>query len=144
MRTVHHILAAKGPTVWSVSRDATVYDALALMSEKNVGALPVLDGQKLCGIFSERDYARKVVLRGKVSKEVTVGDVMTSPVVSVAPSARIEECMFLMTDRRVRHLPVLDGGAIAGIVSIGDVVKEIIADQQFTIDQLNHYITGKC
>lgn len=143
MRTVHHILQWKGADVWSVSPDATVYEALSLMAEKNIGALTVLDGGNLAGIFSERDYARKVILKGKTSKEMKVREVMTSPVVSVGPSTSIEECMKLMTGRHFRHLPVVAEGKLAGLISIGDVVKEIIAEQQSTIDQLSDYITGK-
>jgi CBS domain-containing protein len=143
MRTVHHILATKGRDVWSVSRDATVYEALVLMSDKNVGALPVLDGAVLAGIFSERDYARNVILKGKSSRELRVWEVMTSPVVTVTPATAIEECMRIMTGERVRHLPVIEGGKITGIVTIGDVVKEIIADQRDTIDHLSGYIVGK-
>ena len=143
MRTVHHILEAKGPAVWSVSRDATVYEALVLMAEKNIGALPVLDGSVLAGIFSERDYARNVILKGKSSRELRVWEVMSSPVRTVSPSTGIEQCMKLMTDGRLRHLPVVESGKLAGIVTIGDVVKEIIADQRDTIDHLNGYIVGK-
>jgi CBS domain-containing protein len=143
MRTVHHILAAKGPAVWSVSRNSTVYEALVLMAEKNVGAVPVLDGAALAGIFSERDYARNVILKGKASRDLRVWEVMTSRVVTVSPSTAIEECMRIMTGERVRHLPVVEAGKLSGIVTIGDVVKEIIADQRDTIDHLNGYIVGK-
>ncbi len=143
MRTVHHILAWKGATVWSVSPDATVYEALSIMAEKNIGALTVLDGDTLAGIFSERDYARKVILKGKTSKEMKVREVMTSPVVSVTPANSIQDCMTVMTQKHFRHLPVVSEGAIAGIISIGDVVKEIIDEQRSTIDQLSGYITGK-
>jgi CBS domain-containing protein len=143
MRTVYHILTSKGAAVWSVTRDATVYEALQLMAEKNVGALPVLDGTALAGIFSERDYARNIILKGKSSKDVRVWEIMTSPVVTVAPSTSIEECMRVMTGERIRHLPVVDAGKLSGLVSIGDVVKEIIADQRDIIDHLNGYIVGK-
>ncbi|HLF13981.1 MAG TPA: CBS domain-containing protein [Bacteroidota bacterium] len=143
MRTVHHILQSKGTIVWSVSPGATVFEALSLMAEKNIGALPVVDDAALTGIFSERDYARKVALKGKSSKEVQVREVMTPGVFSVAPAASIEECMKIMTERHIRHLPVLRDGKLAGMISIGDVVKEIIADQRATIDQLSGYITGK-
>lgn len=143
MRTVNHILQWKGTAVWSVSPGTTVYEALSLMAEKNIGALTVLDGATLAGIFSERDYARKVILKGKFSKEIQVREVMTSPVVWVSPSNSIEECMKVMTEKHIRHLPVMSEGKIAGLISIGDVVKEIIADQRSTIDQLSGYITGK-
>ncbi len=143
MRTVHHILEWKGSAVWSVSPDATVYEALSIMAEKNIGALTVLDGDTLAGIFSERDYARKVILKGKTSKEMKVREVMTSPVVSVTPANSIQDCMAAMTEKHFRHLPVVSGGKIAGIISIGDVVKEIIDEQRSTIDQLSGYITGK-
>lgn len=144
MRTVHHILQGKGTAVWSVPPDSTVFDAIRLMAEKNIGVVTVLgaDGA-IAGIFSERDYARKVVLKGKLSKELHVRDVMTSPVVSVGPVASIDECMKLMTEKHIRHLPVVAEGKLAGIISIGDVVKEIIADQRSTIDHLSGYITGK-
>lgn len=143
MRTVHHILEWKGAAVWSISPDATVFEALSLMAEKNIGALTILDGEKLAGIFSERDYARKVVLKGKSSKEMNVRDVMTFPVVSVTPTNSIQDCMAVMTEKHFRHLPVISEGKVAGIISIGDVVKEIIAEQRATIDQLSGYITGK-
>lgn len=143
MRTVHHILEWKGTTVWSVSPDATVYDALSIMAEKNIGALTVLEGDELAGIFSERDYARKVILKGKTSKEMKVRDVMTTPVVSVTPANSIQDCMALMTQKHFRHLPVVSEGKVAGLISIGDVVKEIIDEQRSTIDQLSGYITGK-
>ncbi len=143
MRTVHHILQSKETIVWSVSPDATVFEALSIMAEKNIGALTVLDGAALAGIFSERDYARKVILKGKSSKEMQVREIMTSPVVSVAPATSIEECMKIMTEKHFRHLPVVAEGKLAGIISIGDVVKEIIADQRSTIDHLSGYITGK-
>lgn len=143
MRTVHHILQWKGAAVWSIPPAATVYEALSLMAEKNIGALTVLDGATLAGIFSERDYARKVILKGKSSKEMQVREVMTSPVVWVAPATAIEECMKLMTEKHIRHLPVVAGGKLAGLISIGDVVREIIDEQRSTIDQLSGYITGK-
>lgn len=143
MRTVHHILEWKGAAVWSISPDATVFEAISLMAEKNIGALTILDGEKLAGIFSERDYARKVVLKGKSSKEMKVRDVMTFPVVSVTPANSIQDCMAVMTEKHFRHLPVISEGKVAGIISIGDVVKEIIAEQRATIDQLSGYITGK-
>jgi CBS domain-containing protein len=143
MRTVHHILQSKGTDVWSVAPDTTVFDALSLMAEKNIGALPVLDGTTLAGIFSERDYARKVILKGKSSKEMRVREIMSAPVISVAPATSIEECMRVMTGNHFRHLPVVGEGTLKGIISLGDVVKEIIAEQRSTIDHLSGYITGK-
>ncbi len=142
MTTVHQILQGKGREVWSVSPHTTVYDALTLMAEKNIGALLVLEGDKLRGVFSERDYARKVILKGKSSKETTVEEIMTQEVVSVRPRQSIEECMALMTEKRIRHLPVLEEDKLVGLVSIGDVVKAVISEQEFTIKQLESYITG--
>jgi CBS domain-containing protein len=113
-----------------------------LMAEQNVGALLVLDGEKIVGVFSERDYARKVILKGKASKETSVDEIMTSEVTTVHPGQSVEECMGLMTDKRIRHLPVLEGEKLAGLISIGDVVKAIISDREFIIKQLESYITG--
>jgi CBS domain-containing protein len=143
MKTVAQLLRAKGPHVLSVSPDAAVFAALEVMAERNVGALLVLDGERLVGIFSERDYARKVILKGKSSKEIPVREIMSTQVLYVRPDQTVEDCMALMTDKRVRHLPVLDGERIAGVISIGDVVKAIIAEQEFMIEQLQNYITGR-
>lgn len=143
MAIVSDILRAKGRDVWSTAPNDSVYDALQLMAERNVGALLVLDGQRLAGIFSERDYARKVILKGKSSRDTAVREVMTENVITVAPDDSVEHCMIRMTERHIRHLPVIDKGELVGIVSIGDVVKEIIEDQRFTIHQLESYITGK-
>jgi len=143
MATVRHILQTKGNAIWSVTPDTSVYDALQMMAEKNVGALLVMSGVKLSGIFSERDYARKIILKGESSQTTAVKDVMTSMVVFVHPDQSIEECMALMTQKRVRHLPVFDHERLVGLISIGDVVKEIISDQQQTIQHLENYITGK-
>jgi CBS domain-containing protein len=143
MRTVRHIIEGKSREVWSVSPETTVLDALTLMAEKNIGALTVLEGDALVGIFSERDYARKVILKGKSSRDLRVREIMTSSVVSAGPDQSVGEVMKIMTDGHFRHVPVVDGGKLAGIISIGDVVKEIIADQRSTIDQLSGYITGK-
>lgn len=143
MVTVNQCLQRKGRTVWTVGPDDTVYDALQVMADKDIGALLVLNEEKLVGIFSERDYARKVILKGKTSKETPVRDIMTTQVVYVQPGYLIEECMALMTERHVRHLPVLEGKRLVGVISIGDVVKEIISEQQFVIEQLEHYITGE-
>lgn len=142
METVRHLLQEKGDKVWSIRPNASVYDALERMAEKDVGALVVLEGDDLKGIFSERDYARKIVLHGKSSAETRVQDVMTPDVVCVSPEQRIEDCMALMTEKHIRHLPVLENGKVVGVISIGDVVKEVIAEQEFTIEQLENYITG--
>jgi CBS domain-containing protein len=143
MITVRQILQGKGGHVWSVAPDSTVYDALKLMAEKNLGAVLVLQGDKLAGIFSERDYARKIILKGKSSKETTVEEIMTSDVVTVEARHSIEECMSMMTSKRIRHLPVVEAEKIVGVISIGDIVKAIISDQEYTIKQLESYITGK-
>jgi CBS domain-containing protein len=144
MKTVKELLRAKGYHVWSIGPDATVYEALTLMAEKDVGALLVLDSAgQLAGILSERDYARKIVLKGKTSRETPVREIMTERVVWVRPDQTIEECMALMTNKRIRHLPVLEGGRLLGVISIGDVVKDIISEQEFMIEQLENYITGK-
>ena len=140
--TVRQILFSKGADVWGVSPETLVIDALRVMAEKNVGAVLILRGETLVGIFSERDYARKVILRGKASTDTPVGVVMTSRVVYVRPDQTTEECMALMTDKHVRHLPVIEEGRLRGVISIGDVVKAIVADQRFTIQQLENYITG--
>jgi CBS domain-containing protein len=142
MRTVRDILRSKGTTVWSVSPDESVYGALSLMADKNIGAVLVMENDRLAGIFSERDYARKVDLCGKKAQGTPVRDIMTEQVVGVRPEETVEECMALMTDKHVRHLPVVDGGEVIGVISIGDVVKSIISEQEFIIDQLETYITG--
>jgi len=143
MITVRDILDRKGRGVWSVSPGNTVFEALETMSQRRVGALMVTDGGKLVGVISERDYARKVVLAGKNSRQMAVGDIMTSKVYYVSPDHRIEECMALMTDKSVRHLPVMDGDRLDGVVSIGDVVKAVISHQEFIIEQLEHFIMGR-
>jgi CBS domain-containing protein len=140
MKTVKEILEAKSHKLLSISPQASVLDALKLMAEKDVGALVVLDGEGLAGIFSERDYARKVILHGKSSKATPVSEIMTHKVVCVRPDQSVEECMALMTDKRIRHLPVLDDRKVIGVISIGDVVKELISEQRFVIEQLEHYI----
>jgi len=142
MKSVSQLLRAKGREVWWVTPDTSVYDALKLMADKNVGALLVLEADKLVGIFSERDYARKVILKGKASKDTPVKEIMSSQVFYVRPEQSIEECMALMTNKRIRHLPVLEGNQLVGLISIGDVVKAIISEQEFTIKQLENYITG--
>jgi CBS domain-containing protein len=143
MYSVAQILRGKGHEVWSISPDATIFEALQLMAEKNVGALLVVQADRLVGIFSERDYARKVVLLGRSSKETPIREVMTERVTYVEPHQTTEDCMAIMTTRHFRHLPVLDGDKIVGVISIGDVVKAIIEKQEFTIEQLEHYITGE-
>jgi CBS domain-containing protein len=140
--TISEILQHKGGAVWSISPDATVYDAIQLMSDKNIGALLVTEQGKLVGILSERDYTRKIALRGKSSRETAVHEILSDQVVQVTPSHTVDECMRLMTAHRVRHLPVLQGGAIVGVISIGDLVNWIISVQKNTIDQLQTYITG--
>jgi CBS domain-containing protein len=142
MNTVADILGTKGHAVWSVAPNATVLDALRIMAEHDIGAVLVFDGDKLVGILSERDYARKVALAGRSSKDSQVKDIMTGNVVCIAPDRAIEECMALMTQKRVRHLPVMDRKRVVGMVSIGDVVKATIDDKESTIAQLQSYITG--
>ena len=142
MSTVNDILNSKGRDVCSIAPDKMVYDAVSLMAEKEIGALLVMDGEKLTGIVTERDYARKIVLEGRSSRETPVRDVMTTRVLCVRPDQTIEECMALMTDKRTRHLPVVDHKRVIGLVSIGDLVKAIIREQQFVIEQLQHYISG--
>lgn len=140
---VYDIISIKGNTVHSVSSDVTVYDALKLMSEKNIGAVMVIDNGAISGIFTERDYARKLVLRGKFSKETRVSEVMAqAPLVTVTEDEDVINCMNLMTNRFVRHLPVMRGSELVGMISIGDVVKNIISEQQFIIDNLGNYIAG--
>ena len=140
MKTVRQIIEVKAHKVLCVSPEATVYDALMLMAERDVGALVVMDGEQLVGIFSERDYARKVILYGKASKETYVREIMTEKVLCVRPEQTVDQCMALMTDKRVRHLPVLDPKKVTGVISIGDVVKEVISEQRFMIEQLENYI----
>jgi CBS domain-containing protein len=142
MKTVKRILQEKGGTAQSIQPDATVYDALKLMAEKNVGALLVLEKGKLVGIISERDYARKVILKGKSSLDTPVKEIMTERVMFVRPEQTVEECMALVTDKHIRHLPVLVGDLVVGVVSIGDLVKASIDEKNFMIKQLENYITG--
>ena len=140
MATVKQILEVKGSQVWTVTADISVYEALRLMGEQEIGALAVMEGDALIGLLSERDYARKVVLKGKTSRETLVGAIMTSLVHTVRPDQSVEECMALMTAKRVRHLPVLEHGRLVGMISQGDLVKFIIEDQRFIIGQLESYI----
>ncbi len=142
MISIRQLLEAKGSEVWSTSPDASVYEALQLLAEKNIGALMVLRDGELAGVVSERDYARKVVLHGKTSMKTPIKEIMTEEVITVGIGSTVEEAMALMADKRIRHLPVVEGEMIVGVVSIGDLVKAIMADQEFTIDQLEKYISG--
>ncbi|UPG86555.1 CBS domain-containing protein [Luteibacter aegosomatis] len=142
MQQVKHLLDTKGRGVFAVAPDAPVIEAIRLMAEKNVGALAVMKGSELVGIVSERDYARKVILKDRSSRDTPVADIMTVSVVTVAPDATVDECMRLCTDSRIRHLPVLDGGRVTGMISIGDLVKATIFEQKQTINQLESYIAG--
>ncbi len=141
-RTVAYLLAQKGPDVWTIAPDATVLHALELMADNNVGALVVVDQGRLAGIISERDYIRKGVLHNRHSSETLVGQIMTEDLHTVTRQQTIGGCMALMTNERIRHLPVVEDDALLGLVSIGDVVKALIADQEFMIEQLERYITG--
>ncbi len=144
MKSVAQILKAKADqTIYTIAPTASVFDAVKLMAEKNIGALVVMEGEKIVGIITERDYARKIVLMARWSKETPVRDIMTAAVMFVSPAHRTEECMALMTENRVRHLPVLDNGKLVGLVSIGDLVRDTISEQKFIIHQLQHYITGE-
>lgn len=140
MKTLKQLLEAKGREVYTVAPDARVFDALKLMADKSVGALIVMEGGRIAGVISERDYARKVILHGESTHELQVRDIMTSKVITVHPGQTVEECMALMTEKRVRHLPVTEGERLIGVLSIGDLVKEVIAEQQQTIRQLESYI----
>ena len=140
MKTLKQLLEAKGGNVYSITPDARVFDALRLMADKSIGALIVMEGDRLAGIISERDYARKVILHGRSSHDLEVRDIMTSKVISVHPGQTVGECMALMTEKRVRHLPVTEGERLIGVLSIGDLVKEVIAEQRQTIEQLESYI----
>ncbi len=136
------ILSQKAGEIFSVSPDATVYDAIEMMDNRNVGALLVMEGKKLVGMISERDYTRKVVLRGKRSRETTVAEIMSTNLTVTHPTDGVEECLRLMTDKRIRHLPVLDGDKVTGVISIGDLVKWVISCQSATIAHLENYISG--
>ncbi|KAA3636315.1 MAG: CBS domain-containing protein [Armatimonadetes bacterium] len=141
-KTVAHILEYKGQDVWSVPSTMSVFEAVSMMADKNIGALVVIDDEVLTGILSERDYARKIILHGRSSRDTSVGEIMTPDPVTVTPADTVAECMELMTANRFRHLPVVDGGTLLGVVSIGDVVGAVIDHQKFVIDQLEGYITG--
>jgi CBS domain-containing protein len=141
MATVKQLLQGKGHDIWSIGPEASVYDAIELMADKEVGALVVMEGSSLVGVLSERDYARKVVLQGRSSKGTKINEIMTSRVAYARPEQTVEECMALMTDKRIRHLPVMDGDELLGVISIGDLVKAIIEEQQHVIEQLEQYIS---
>jgi CBS domain-containing protein len=143
MTTVRQLLDQKGRNTWSIHPDATVFDAIAKMAEKDIGSLAVIEGDEFVGIFTERHYARNVVLKGKTSPATPVRDIMETHVVIVRPEQSVDQCMALMSEKRVRHLPVFEGKKLIGIVSIGDLVKGTIGDQKFLIDQLEHYIRGE-
>ena len=143
MKSAADLLKAKAhQSVFTITPTASVFEAVKLMSEKNIGALLVVEGEEVAGIITERDYARKIILMSRSSKETPVREIMTSAVMYVRPTQTSEECMALMTENRLRHLPVMDGNKLVGLISIGDLVKAIISDQQFTIEQLEHYISG--
>lgn len=142
MKTVAHILAGKGRDVWAVAPSDTVYTALEMMAEHGTGAVLVMEGERLVGILSERDYARKVILMQRSSRETPVADIMTARVSVVSPERSVEECMALMTEMHIRHLPVVAGEEVVGVVSIGDIVKAAISEREFMIEQLERYITG--
>lgn len=141
MYIVKQVLDGKGHDVWAVRSDNTIYEALEVMAEKNIGAVLVMDGERLVGIFSERDYARKVILEGKSSRTTSVGEVMTDRVIAVRPDQSVDGCMALMTEKRVRHLPVMQDDSVVGVISIGDVVKAVISQQANQIQHLEDYIT---
>jgi len=141
MKLVKQILDSKGRDIWFIHPDDSVLELIKLMAEKGVGALPVMEDSRLVGIVSERDYARKVILKGRSSKQTPVKDIMTTNVLCAQPEQTVEECMALMTEKRVRHLPVVEAERVVGMLSIGDLVKVIIADQRYMIEQLEHYIT---
>jgi len=142
MQTVHQLLQTKGREVWTIGPEASVYDALALMAEKDIGALVVTRGSQVLGLLSERDYARNVVLRGLKSQDTQVSDIMTTKVPCVGPQQTVQDCMSIVTEKRVRHLPVMEGNTLVGLVSIGDLVKAIIEEQEVLIEHLVRYING--
>jgi CBS domain-containing protein len=142
VKTIRQLLESKGRDIWSIDADATVYDAIKLMAERGIGALIVMDNSRPAGIISERDYARKIILKGRSSRETAVRDIMTGDIIYADADQSVEGCMALMTDKRIRHLPILDEGELIAVISIGDLVKSIIAEQKFVIEQLESYING--
>jgi CBS domain-containing protein len=142
VETVAQLLEDKGSDVWTIRPDASVFEAIEMMAEKGIGALVVMEGNTIVGLVSERDYARSVVLKGRASRATPIREIMARRVICARPTQSIKECMALMTDKRVRHLPVVDGDRLCGLVSIGDLVKAIIIEQQFIIEQLEHYISS--
>ncbi len=142
MKLVKQLLDTKGRDILSISPDASVLDAIKVMAEKAVGALVVLQDSALAGVVTERDYARKVILKGRSSKSTLVSEIMTPKVITTTGDSTVQECMYMMTDCRIRHLPVVDGETVVGIISIGDLVKAVIADQKAEIEHLEHYISG--
>ena len=142
MKRVCDLLRDKGRDIWSLTPDATVYEAIDQMAQKGVGALLVMEGERLVGIVSERDYARKVILKGKASREIQVREIMSHPVICVSPEQTVEQTMALMTDKHVRHLPVVVAETVVGVISIGDVVRSIIDDKEYYIQQLTTYVTS--
>ena len=142
MKRVCDLLSEKGRDIWSLTPDATVYEAIDQMAQKGVGALLVMEGERLVGIVSERDYARKVILKGKASREIQVREIMSHPVICVSPEQTVEQTMALMTDKHVRHLPVVVAETVVGVISIGDVVRSIIDDKEYYIQQLTTYVTS--
>lgn len=143
MQPIKHLLAKKSKSIWSIGPDEPVLHAIRLMSEKSIGALPVMQDGQLMGILSERDYARKVILMGRSSAETPVSQIMTKAVVTVTPQDTVHDCMEIMTEKRIRHLPVVEKGKVIGMISIGDLVKAVIEEQQETIVQLERYIAGE-
>lgn len=143
MQPIKHLLAKKSKAIWSIGPDEPVLQAIQVMSEKSIGALPVMQDEQLLGILSERDYARKVILLGRSSADTPVSQIMTSAVITVTPQDTVHDCMEIMTNKRIRHLPVVDKGKVIGIISIGDLVKAVIEEQQETIVQLERYIAGE-
>ena len=143
MTTVQRLLQNKGHTVWSITPDASVFEAVQLMADKRVGALMVVDRNELVGVISERDYAREIVLKDRVSRDTPVSAIMTQRVLYVRPQQTLEECMALMTEKNLRHLPVLDDGRLVGVISMRDVVKDLIAEKEFLIEQMENYITDR-
>lgn len=142
MKRVKDILAAKGDEIWSIGQNQSVYDAILLLAEKGIGALTVMHNEQLVGIISERDYARQIILKGRSSENTLVKDIMSGKVITARSDDEIQECMHLMTDKRIRHLPIVDGDNLVGMISIGDLVRAIIAEQQSTIGDLEKYISG--